>query len=281
MEQFIHLFEYQFFQNALLGTLLTSITAGFIGTYIVARKMVFISDGITHASFGGIGISYFLGFNPFIGALLFGIATALGIEWAQKKANIREDSAIAVLWSVGMAVGLIFVFLTPGYTPNLMSFLFGNILSITSTDLIIMSVLTIFVVSLFLVFYRPILYTAFDPEYAKASGLPVSLIRYALMVIIAITVVVSIKIAGIILVLSLFTIPQIIANLFTRNFGYIIPFSILFALIGVTGGLVASYFADLPSGATIIISLVSLWLGIKGILLLIRIFHPSKAAFHQ
>jgi zinc transport system permease protein len=263
MDQFLQLFEYQFFRNALIGTILTSITAGFIGTYIVSRKMVFISDGITHASFGGIGIAYYLGLNPFAGALLFGIGTALGIEWIQKKENIREDSAIAILWSLGMAIGILFIFLTPGYTPNLMSFLFGNILSITYFDLIIMAIITLMVSTLFIVFYRPILYSAFDPEFAQASGLPVVAIRYCIMVVIAITVVVSIKIAGIILVMSLFTIPQVIANMFTRNFGKIIPLSMLFAFLGVTGGLIASYYADLPSGATIILTLVVLFLILK------------------
>ncbi|MBN2166444.1 MAG: metal ABC transporter permease [Marinilabiliaceae bacterium] len=265
MNQLIELFEYQFFVNALIGTLLASIIAGFIGTYIVSRKIVFISDGITHASFGGIGIAYFFGFNPFMGALLFGIVTAFGIEWAQKKTNIREDSAIAVLWSVGMAIGIIFVFLTPGYTPNLMSFLFGNILSITSFDLIIMGGLTLFITSLFLIFYRPILYSAFDPEFAKALGLPVSLIRYILMISIAITVVVCIKIAGIILVMSLFTIPHIIANIYTKEFKTIIWLSMIFAFLGVIGGLIISYYADLPSGATIIIILVALWGILKGV----------------
>ena len=265
MDQFLQLFEYRFFINAIIGTLLTSITAGFIGTYIVSRKIVFISDGITHASFGGIGIAYFLGLNPFTGALLFGIGTALGIEWAQKRTNIREDSAIAVLWSLGMAVGIIFVYLTPGYTPNLMSFLFGNILSITSTDLILMGTLSFIVTVSFIVFYRPILYSAFDPEFAKALGLPVSFIRYSLMVVIASTVVISIKVSGIILVMSIFTIPQIIANIFTKNFGLMIPLSILFAFIGVSGGLVVSYFIDLPSGATIIITLVIFWLILKGV----------------
>lgn len=263
MNEFLNLFEYQFFVNALLAAILTSITAGIIGTYIVARKMVFVSDGITHASFGGIGIAYFLGLNPFLGAVVFGIGTALGIEWVHQKENVREDSAIAILWSVGMAIGIIFIFLTPGYTPNLISFLFGNILSITVTDLLVMLGLTVTVAALFIIFYQPILYSAFDPEFARALGLPVSAIRYSIMVVIAISVVISIKIAGIILIMSLFTIPQVIANMFTRNFKTMIGLSMLFAFIGATTGLVASYFADLPSGATIILALVAMWILVK------------------
>ena len=189
----LDLFQFQFFQNALLGALLTSVAAGFIGTYIVSRKIVFLTDGITHASFGGIGLAYYLGLNPFFGAVVFGIATSLGIEWAHSKGNVREDSAIAILWSVGMAIGILFVYLTPGYTPNLMSFLFGNILNITSFDLWVMSILTAVVTTIFIVFYRPLLYSAFDPTFARAAGLPVQAIRYVMMVLIAITVVMSIK----------------------------------------------------------------------------------------
>ena len=138
MDNLFSLFGYQFFQNALLGAVLTSLLAAMIGTYIVSRKIVFISGGITHASFGGIGMAYYFGVNPFLGAVLFAVATSLGIEWISTKGRVREDSAIAILWSLGMALGIIFVFLTPGYTPNLMSFLFGSILSIGQVDLWVM-----------------------------------------------------------------------------------------------------------------------------------------------
>jgi zinc transport system permease protein len=276
MQQLIELFQYQFFTNAVIGALLISIVSGFIGTYIVARKMVFISDGITHASFGGIGIAYYMGLNPFGGAVVFGIASALGIEWVSKKANIREDSAIAILWSVGMAVGLLFVFLTPGYTPNLMSFLFGNILNITMGDILWMVGLLIVTGIVFTVFYRPVLYSAFDPEFSKAAGLPVSAIRYAMMVLIALTVVISIKIAGIILVMSIFTLPQAIANILTHQFKNIIPLSMGFSLAGIMGGLMASYFANIPSGAAIITTLVGLWLIIKGGAVIYKVIVKGK-----
>jgi len=262
MTSILELLQYQFFTNALIGALLISLISGFIGTYIVARKIVFISDGITHASFGGIGIAYYMGINPFLGAVTFGIASALGIEWANQKGNIREDSAIAILWSVGMAIGLLFVFLTPGYTPNLMSFLFGNILNITTLDLVWMGVVLIIATITFTIFYRPVLYSAFDPEFSKAAGLPVTVIRYAMMALIALTVVISIKIAGIILVMSIFTIPQATASNLSHQFKHIIPLSMLFAFAGILGGLLISYFANLPSGAAIIITLVTIWLSV-------------------
>ena len=124
------LLQYKFIVNSLLAGILASISCGIIGTYIVTRRMVFLSGGITHASFGGIGIGYFFGFNPVISAAIFGILSALGIEYVSKRSNIREDSAIGILWSFGMAIGIMFVFLTPGYAPNLMSYLFGSILTV-------------------------------------------------------------------------------------------------------------------------------------------------------
>jgi zinc transport system permease protein len=263
MSQIIELFSFGFFRNAFAGIVLVSLLSGFIGTYIVARKMVFVTDGITHASFGGIGIAYYLGLGPFLGAVVFGVTTALGIEWAHQKGNIREDSAIAILWSVGMAVGILFVYLTPGYTPNLMSFLFGNILNITTIDILAMLGVLLLVAAVFALFYRPLLYSAFDPEFAKAAGLPVSAIRYAMMVLIALAVVFSIKIAGIILVLSIFTIPQAIAGIFVHRFGQIVPLAMLFAFLGGCGGLISSYYADIPSGAAIIIAFVGMWMVAK------------------
>ena len=118
------------------AAVLSGIVCGIIGTYIVARRMVFLSGGITHASFGGIGIAYYFGLNPILGALVFAVMSSLGIEWGARKGKIREDSAIGMVWSFGMAVGVIFVYLTPGYAPNLMSFLFGNILTVTTADIV-------------------------------------------------------------------------------------------------------------------------------------------------
>ncbi|NLO67915.1 MAG: metal ABC transporter permease, partial [Bacteroidales bacterium] len=128
----LEFFNYQFIVNALLASLLGSITAGIIGTYIVTRRMVFITGGITHASFGGLGLGYFIGINPMLGAGQFGILAGLGVEFLSKYRKIREDSVIAMTWSFGMAVGIIFIFITPGYAPNLMSYLFGNILTVSN-----------------------------------------------------------------------------------------------------------------------------------------------------
>jgi zinc transport system permease protein len=263
MTDFISLFEYRFFQNALIASLLMSLLAAMIGTYIVSRKIVFISGGVTHASFGGIGIAYYFGINPFIGAALFAIFTSTSIEWISSKGKVREDSAIAILWSLGMALGIIFVFMTPGYTPNLMSFLFGSILSIGMADIYIMLALTVVTALFFIFYYKPILYSAFDPEFSKIMGMPVAFFRYTMSVLIALAIVVSIRSMGIILVLSLFTIPQTTAMLFSHNFAKIIPISVLFGLTGSLIGLFSAYAFNVPSGAAIIFSLTIQYLIFK------------------
>ncbi len=268
MIDFIHLFQYQFFQNAVIAILLTSIIAAMIGTYIVARKIVFISGGITHASFGGIGLAYFLGFNPLLGASLFAIFTATTIEWLSHKGKVREDSAIAILWSLGMALGIIFVFLTPGYAPNLMSFLFGSILSVGKFDLIILTSLFVITTLLFLFFYRSIVQTAFDAEFAKIMGTKVMFFRYLMSVLIALSIVISIRVMGIILVLSIFTIPQSIAMLFANSFKKIIPWALLWSITGSLIGLFVAYKMDIPSGAAIVFILTILYLLVKGVMLI-------------
>ncbi len=252
MSELLSILDYQFFRHAMAAAILTSLLAAMVGTYIVSRKIVFIGGGITHASFGGIGMAYYMGLNPFLGAAVFGTMTALGIEWISGRGNIREDSAIAILWSLGMALGIIFVFMTPGYAPNLMSFLFGSILSVGKTDLYILAGFSLFTFLLFSVFFRPILYTAFDPEFAKTKGIPVSTYRYMMSVIMALAIVLSIRTVGIILVLSIFTIPQITAMLFTRDFARIIPLAALWGVTGSVAGLFAAYYLNIPSGAAII-----------------------------
>jgi zinc transport system permease protein len=260
MEAIVELFGYTFFQNAFLAAGLASITCGIIGTYIVSKRMVFITGGITHASFGGIGIAYYVGINPILGAAVFALLTALGIEVLTKKAEIRNDSVIAILWSVGMAIGIIFVYLTPGYAPNLMSYLFGSILTVNKTDLFYLKLLSIIIILSFSLFYRLILFIAYDEQFALTRKAPVNFINYLIISLIAITVVLNIKIAGIILVLSLLTIPQNAANLFTKDFKKMIFLSILFGFIGSFVGLIISYLMDIPSGATIIFSLAALYL---------------------
>ncbi len=248
----IELLSYTFFQHALLGSLLASIACGIIGTYIVTRRLVFISGGITHASFGGIGIGLYTGISPILSAAVFSVLSAFGVEWLSKRKDMREDSAIAVFWTLGMAVGIIFSFLSPGFAPDLSAFLFGNILTITLTDIAILGVLSVVLIVFFTLFLKPIIYIAFDREFARSQRLPVVLFEYTLMMFVALTIVACLRMIGIVLVISLLTLPQMTANLFTHSFKRIIWLSIGIGWVGCLGGLLLSYRLQVPSGASII-----------------------------
>ncbi len=269
MLDLLELTDLTFFRNALLTALFASISGGIIGTYVVTRRIVFISGGITHASFGGIGLAFFLGFNPLLGAILFAIFSALGIQFFSHRFQVREDSSIAIWWAMGMALGIIFVYLTPGYTPNLMSYLFGNILTVTHQELRLMLGLLLLILLVFRFFYRRILYISFDEEFARISGLRVSLYNYGMIMLVALVVVLNIRAVGIILVLALLTVPQAAANLFTRDYKRLMIYSVLFGLAGTFSGLFISFYLNIPSGATIIFTLVFIF-GISRMLKWIR-----------
>ncbi|MCF0191740.1 MAG: metal ABC transporter permease [Marinilabiliaceae bacterium] len=242
---------YEFMRNALLGSFMISVVAGIIGTIIVCRRKVFVAGGITHASFGGIGIAYYLGLNPIVGAFIFAVATALGIDVLERKGTIRGDSAIAMLWSLGMAIGLIFMFLTPSYASNLMGFMFGDILSISTIDLWCIAVVATLSLLLSVLFYRPLLYVSFSPSFARVVGLRVGLIETIISIVTAIGIVVAIKAVGIVLVLSIFTIPQAIVGKWKRQMGWMMLWSGVIAFVGALLGLAASYYLDWPAGAVI------------------------------
>ncbi|MGI6233270.1 MAG: metal ABC transporter permease [Prevotella sp.] len=257
--------SYTFFQNAILGSLLASILCGMVGTYIVTRRLVFISGGITHASFGGIGLGIFFGLNPILGAVVFAVASALGVQWMSSRGDVREDSAIAMFWTLGMSIGIIFSFLTPGFMPDLPSYLFGSILTVTTSDVCFLGALVIAVGLLFILFYRQILSVAFDSTFARSQHLPVKLIEYGMMLVIALTIVSVLRLVGIVMAISLLTIPQMTANLLTYDFKRIMLFSILIGWIDCLIGLFGSYWLNVPSGAAIIFVSVIVFLITKSI----------------
>lgn len=262
----IELFQYDFFINALLASIFTAVTCGIIGTYIVSRRIVFISGGISHASFGGVGIGYYLGINPIVGAAAFSVLVAMTIEALSKKSEMREDSLIGMMWSFGMAVGIIFVFLTPGYAANLMSYLFGNILTVSRFDILVMAGLSLMIIFVFSFLFKEILFLSFDRDYAETQGVPVSIISYLLMSLVALTIVINIRVIGIILVISMLTIPQAAANLVSKNFRHIIFYSIGFAFLSSVCGLFFSYALNIPSGAAIIFFSIIIFGIVKGIM---------------
>lgn len=257
------IFQYQFLAHAALACLLCGIACGIIGTYVVCRRLVFLSGGITHASFGGIGMAYYFGANPLLGALIFAILSAWGIETFTTRKQIREDSAIGLIWSLGMAIGIIFIYLTPGYAPNLMSFLFGNILSVTSTDIIWMAIVDAFILLIFATMYRPILYVAFDREYARSQNFPTRIVSYLMATLVAITIVISIRVVGIVLLISLLTIPAVIGNLISKSFNRILIYGSVIAALSAFAGLYISYKTNIPSGASTIFVLTLTLIAVK------------------
>ncbi len=252
--------DYTFFQYALAGLVIISIAGAMIGTYITTRRMVSITGGITHACFGGLGLGYFLGISPVLTAAGFAVVSALGIEGLATRYRVREDSAIAVVWSLGMALGILFVFLTPGYVPELNSFLFGNVLTISSVDLMAFAVYTL-VVAIFLAVCRKLIVAcAFDSDFARVAGLPVRVVNTLMTAIVAIGIVLTIRLIGIMLLISILTVPVIVAEIWCRRF---MPIVVLSAAIGVAssvGGLFLATVVDVPCSAMIVLLQIAVYL---------------------
>ena len=264
MEFFYDIFEYRYLANALLAAIFAGITCGIVGTYIVTRRMVFLCGGITHASFGGLGIALYAGVNPIGGAMIFAILSAIGIEWASDKGKIREDSAIGIIWSIGMALGALFMSLTPGYTSgDLASYMFGSIITVTTQDITILGAFTLFCVAGILLWWRPVMYLAFDRDFSASQGLASRTVSYILTVIVAITIVLAIRIMGIVLLLSLFTIPAVTANTLSKSYAKITILAAIIGVIGAIGGLIMSYNWEIPPGTCIIFILTIMLIAAK------------------
>ncbi len=249
----IEALQYDFMRNALLAGVLAAIACGIVGVYVVVKRVVSISGSIAHASFGGIGLGYFLGISPILGATFFALVSALIMGLVSRKTKLPVDTAIGILWAMGMAVGVIFVALTPGYTPDLFSYLFGNILTVPAFDLLLMLGLDAVIVLVAFALYKEFLALSFDEEFGTVTGVPVGVLYLLLLSMIALTVVVLIRVVGIILVIALLTIPAALARQFTHDLRRMMFLATLFGIVFTFGGLWLSYVLDLASGATIII----------------------------
>ena len=245
--------QYEFMRNALFAGLLAAIACGIVGVYVVTKRIVFISGGIAHASFGGIGLGYLVGINPVLGATFFALASALGMGLVTRKTRLPEDTAIGILWAMGMALGIVFIGLAPGYAPDLFSYLFGNILTVPFADLMLMVALDAVIVLIVIALYKEFLALSFDEEFGTVVGVPVEKLYLLLLCMIALTVVVLIRVVGIILVIALLTIPAALARQFTYDLRKMMLLAVLFGAILSLGGLWLSYLLDLASGATIIL----------------------------
>jgi zinc transport system permease protein len=250
----IDLLSYEFMRNALLAGLAAAVLCGIIGIYVILNKIVFISDGIAHAAFGGIGLGYFLGYDPLAFGIGSAVLTAIGVGLISSRARVSEDTAIGVFMATGMALGIMLLTLSKGYAKDLYGYLFGNILAVTRSDVLLILLLTMIILLLVFLLYKEFLLLSFDPVYAEAIGLPVSGLRLLLLAMVAFSVVILIKIVGIVMVIALLTIPGAISRRHLQGLPSIMLGSIVLGSIFVTAGLLISYELDVPSGATIILT---------------------------
>ena len=261
----IELLHYEFMRNAFFAAVLVGIACGIVGAFVVIKKIVFISGGITHAAFGGIGLGYLLNINPVLTAIPFSLLSAIVIGILSKKTKISEDSAIGILWSVGMALGILFISLSPGYAPDLFGYLFGSILTVPMSDIIIMLVLDIIIIVTVLLLYKELHALSFDEEFSMIVGVPTKTLYLILLCLVALSIIVLIRVIGIILVIALLTIPATIAKQFTSNLKKLIVLSTINAVVLTVIGLWLSYVFDLPSGATIVLLLAFVFIISTGV----------------
>ena len=244
--------QFEFIRNALLAGILVSISCGIIGTLVVVNRIVFISGGIAHSAYGGIGLALYTGLSPTLGAALFSVAVAIIMGAISLKNKHRADTIIGVLWAIGMGLGIIFIDLTPGYNVDLMSYLFGSILSVQKTDIWFMIPLVIVIILIILTFYREFIALSYDEEFAFVMGIPVKTLYLVLLCMTALSIVMIIRVVGLILVIALLSIPPYIAEKYTSSLGKMMVLASLLGILFTLLGLWLSYNYDITSGATII-----------------------------
>lgn len=269
---------YEFMRNALLAGLLASIVCGIVGTLVVVRRIVSLSGSVSHSAFGGVGLGYYLGINPIHGALAFSIASALGIGAVSKYAKEREDTVIGMFWAAGMAIGILFIGLTPGYAPDLFGYLFGSIISVPASDLYLILALDVFVIAIVALLYKELMAVAFDEEYASVAGLPVRFLYYLTLILVAITIVALIRIVGIILAIALLTIPAAISGKFTHDLRKMMALSVILSVVFITTGLWMSFVLDIESGATIILIAAAAYALVASVSAIRKRMMPSRTA---
>lgn len=256
------IFKYQFLQNALLASVLASIICGIIGVIVIEKKLTMMSSGVAHTAYGGVGLGYLLGFEPIIGAFIFAFASALGIGYFKNKGNIQSDISIALFWSFGMALGIIFIGFALGYPPDMSTYLFGDILAVRSTDLILMVMLTIIISFVIVALFHDIKTFIFDPEFAKIIGIKTVFLEYLILILIAFSVVILIRIAGIILVLALLTAPAAISSVISNKFKVRMILSTVLCFVFCFFGLWISYGLNISSGACIVILSITSYIAV-------------------
>ena len=248
-----NLFSYDFMRNALFASLLVGVACGLIGTLVVLNRIVFLGGGIAHAAYGGIGLAYYLGQDPMLGAVLFSILSAFGMGVVHLRTKARSDTLIGVMWSIGMAVGIIFVSLTPGFKADLMSYLFGSLLAVSGADLRIMVLVGLLVIAFVVLFYRSLQAISFDETFSTVRNLPVAVVYLAMLVMIGLTVVVAMRVVGLIMVIAMLTIPPATASLFLKDMKGMMLLSIGLSWLFSSVGLALSFALNLQAGSVIIL----------------------------
>ncbi len=245
--------QFEFMRNAMMAGFLAALICGIIGTLIIVNRLVFLSGGVAHSAYGGIGLAFFMGWPYLMGAALFAFCSAMVMAAVSLKSKHRSDTIIGVMWAVGMATGVLLLDMTPGYNVDLMSYLFGSILTVPFSDLIAMGLLTLFLCFFVVYFYHDLLIMSYDEEFAVVRGIPVKPLYFMLIGIVAVSIVIIVQVVGLILVIALLTIPPYIAERYTRSLAQMIVLSCLLGMIFILLGLWGAYTYDVTSGAAIII----------------------------
>ncbi len=252
--------SYDFMQNAVIASVLASIVCGMIGVMVVEKKLIMMSGGIAHTAYGGVGLGYLCGFEPLIGAMLFSAGAAVGVGAIQRKGGVHTDVVIGLLWSLGMALGTAFIGFMDGYPPDLNSYLFGKILAVTRPNIIMMAALTALVCIAVIVFFNDWKAFMFDEGFSRILGVKTAFLEYLLLILIALTVVVLIRVVGIVLVIALLTAPAGAASLISNKLSGRMIIAVFLGLFNCLAGLWLSYVLEIASGATIVIFSVLVYL---------------------
>lgn len=247
------LMEYSFMQHAFIACILSSIGCGIIGTYVVVKRVGFLAGGIAHTVLAGMGIAYFAESSPLTGAVIAALIAAISMSLIKLRWKQQEDILVAAFWSVGMAIGILFISRTPGYSIDLMSFLFGNILLVSKSDLLLMATLDIIIVGTVYLFYKQFMVAVFDEEFARLRGIRIEIFYTLLMCMVALTVVLLIQIVGLILVIALLIFPAACAAQFFHSIFKMMVAATVICMFMTISGLTIAYQPDLPAGATIIV----------------------------
>ena len=265
IEDLQSLLAYDFMRNALYASLLVGIVCGLVGTLVVLNRIVFLGGGIAHAAYGGIGLTYYFGQDPLLGAILFSILSALGMGVVHLRTKTRSDTLIGVMWSIGMAVGIIFVSLTPGFKADLMSYLFGSLLAVSAGDLRVMALVALLVGAFVVIFFRSLQAISYDEVFSTVRNVPVSALYLLMLVMIGLTVVAAMRVVGLIMVIAMLTIPPAVAGLFLKDMKGMMLLSIGLSWLFSALGLLVSFTLNLQAGSVIILVAALSYLAAAGI----------------